>query len=534
MTSSLDVIVRGGWIIDGTGNPWFKSDVAVKGGRISKVGHLGSDMGELIIDAEKMAVSPGFLDMHSHSDFMLWVNPTSDYKIRQGVTSEVIGNCGSSAAPLIGEAKEDAERSVNELPGGGPEKMPRWSTLSEYLNHLERQGTTVNVATYIGHSTVRKCVLGYENRKPTESELNEMKGLVAQGMVDGAFGISTGLIYPPGCFADTSELIELCKVVARYGGIYVSHIRNESDLLIEAVKEAIEIGRKSGLPVHISHHKAAGRLNWRKVKETLWIIEELRREGSDVTCDVYPYTAGCSWSLSHMLPKWVSEGGTKKLVERLRDPEIRRRIREDISEDKTVSPLVKHGEWESIMVASVTSEENKRFEGRSVAEISKARGIDPMDCLFDLMIQEEDEITGIFFLMEEDDVSTVIKHPVSMIGSDSVPPKKTGLVHPRNYGTFPRVIKRYVHEKGILTLEEAVRKMASYPAQRLGIRDRGLIREGMWADMVIFDPKKISDKATYEDPFQYPDGIEYVFVNGALTIKKGGYTGALAGKVLRR
>jgi len=533
LTTKFDTVLQGGFVVDGAGNPWFRADVGLKGGKIMKVGNLGSDTAQVTMEVDNLVVSPGFMDMHSHSDFMLWVDPASDPKIRQGVTTEVIGNCGSSAAPLVGEAREDAERRINELPSGGPEKMPKWSTLSEYLDHLQGQGVVVNVATYVGHSTVRECVLGYEDRRPAESELNEMRALVAQGMADGAFGISTGLIYPPGCYADTRELIELCRVVARYGGIYASHIRDEADLLTKALEEAIDIGKKTNLPVHISHHKAAGRLNWGKVRETLRMIEESRSEGLDITCDVYPYIAGCSWSLSHMLPKWVSDGGPKQLVKRLEDPEVRGRIKGEIEKDKTVSPLLKHGEWESIVVASVKTEENKRFEGKSIAQISKARKIDPLDCLFDLMIQEEDEITGIFFLMDEDDVSTVIEHPASMIGSDSVPPKKTGFVHPRNYGTFPCVIRRYVREKGILTLEEGVRKMTSFPAQRLGIRDRGLIREGMWADLVVFDPEKISDKATYEDPFQYAEGIRYVFVNGTLTVDNGRYTGALAGKVLR-
>jgi len=534
LRTAYDVILRGGFVVDGTGNPWFKSDVAVKDGKIAKVGNLGSNISEITVEVDRMAVSPGFIDMHSHSDFMLWVSPASNEKIRQGVTTELIGNCGSSAAPLMGVAEEDAKRSVNELLGGSSEKMPIWSTLSGYFDQLERQGIAVNVATLVGHSTVRKCVLGYENRDPTESELNQMKRLVVQGMMDGAFGISTGLIYPPGCYAETSELIELCRVAGGHGGIYATHIRNESDALLEAVKEAIEIGKKAGLPVHISHHKAAGRLNWGKVNETLKMIEEARGAGLDVTFDVYPYTAGCSWSLSHMLPQWIYEGGVEKLVERLKNPEIRERIKKEISESRTVSPLIKHGEWQSILVASVKSQENKQFEGRSISEISRSKRVDPLDCLLDLIVQEEDEITGIFFLMGQDDVRNVISHRVSMIGSDSVPRRKSGFVHPRNYGTFPRVIRRYVNEMGSITFEDAVRKMTSFPAQRLGIGDRGLIREDTWADIVVFDPQSIADRATYEDPFQFPTGIEYVLVNGVMTVEKGKYTGALAGKVLRK
>jgi len=376
--------------------------------------------------------------------------------------------------------------------------------------------------------------MGFKDEEPTKSEIEEMKELVAQSMDEGALGLSTGLIYPPGCYAKTHELIELSKVVAKYGGVYSSHIRNEGNLLLQSVLEAIEVGRKSGVPVHISHHKASGMLNWGKVRASLSLMVEARRQGLDVTCDVYPYTAGCSWCLSPLLPRWVSEGGVSTMIDRLKRRDVRERIRRQVALGMDVSPLLELGDWKSILIAAVKTEKNKCFEGKSIADIANITGKDPLDCLIDLIIEEEDEVTGFFFTMCEEDVKYVITHPLSMIGSDSVPPRRTGLVHPRNYGTFPRVINKYVNTEGVLTLEEAVRKMTSAPAQRLGLRDRGLIREGFWADIVVFNPRTIRDTATYKEPYRYPVGIEYVFVNGTLVVESGKFNGAMPGKVIRR
>ncbi len=528
-----DVLIVGGKIVDGSGNPWYKADIGVKDGKIVDIGKIGPSDAGRVIDASGMVVSPGFIDAHSHSDFELWVNPKVDIKLRQGVTTEIIGNCGFSAAPLMGEAVEEALRRVRRLPGGESKEQIPWSSFSEYFSELEERGIPVNVASLIGHSVVRECVLGFKDGRPDEDEIREMELLVAEGMEDGALGLSSGLIYPPGCYADKWELMRLCRVVAKYGGIYTSHIRNESDRLIEAVNEAIDVGLDAGLPVHISHHKASGRPNWGKIDETLKIFEEARAKGLDVTCDVYPYTAGCSWSLSPSLPKWISEGGLEKVIERLNDPGIRRRLREEIPRSIDVSPLIKYGEWDSIVIASVKSEENRRFQGMSINDISRIRSVDPLDCIFDLIVEEEDELTVIFFSMSSDDVAAVIKHPFSMIGSDSVPRSRRGYVHPRNYGTFPRVIRKYVNESKILRLEEAIRKMTSFPAQRFNLRGRGLLKEGMCADIVIFDPAGISDMADYEDPFRYPVGVEYVIVNGVVSVDGGRYVGELAGHVIK-
>ncbi len=524
--SCFDMLILNGRVVDGTGNPWFRADIGIKAGRIVKIGSLASASANKIIDARNLIVSPGFIDIHSHSDFALIKDPKAESKIMQGVTTEVIGNCGLSTAPIRENTRGLLEKYLEPIRF---KVKLNWFTIGEYLNQLEKQGIGLNVATLVGHGTIRIAVMGFDNRLPTKEELDDMKLLVSQSMEDGAFGMSSGLIYPPGCYSNTRELIELCKVVGKYGGIYTTHIRDEEDALIESVKEAIEIGKLSGIPVHISHHKAAGRANWGKVKETLNLMDEAREKGIDVTCDQYPYAASCTF-LSTVIPIWAHEGGTGKLIARLKDPEIRRRLAKEIEEGIP--------EWDKIMIVSVSSEKNKNFEGKTIAEISEAVGKNPADVTFDLLIEEEATVMAVFFEMCEEDVCTVMKHPVTMIGSDGLAVTPSGILgevkqHPRSYGTFPRVLGKYVREERVLTLEEAIRKMTSFPAQRLGFRDRGLIREGFWADITIFDPSEIVDKATYTDPHQFPEGIKYVIVNGELVVEDGKHTGTLAGKVLR-
>ncbi len=531
----LDLVIRNGHVVDGAGNPWFKADVGIQGERIVRIGRLSRDKALRVLDASGSIVSPGFIDMHSHSDLFLLINPKAESKIRQGVTTEVVGNCGESAAPLN---KSMREEMIETSPFVKEARLKLdWSTMTEYLRRLDRQGIAVNVAPLVGHGNVRVCAMGFANRAPTDSEIERMKKTLAKAMNEGAFGMSTGLIYPPGCYAKTEELIELSKVVAKCRGIYTSHIRGESENLLESLKEAVTIGERAGLPVEISHHKAAGRANWGKVEQSLRIIEEARIGGVDVTCDVYPYTAG-SYGLSAMLPPWVCEGGTEKLLERLRDPKIRGRLRKEM---KTGFPdwpsQLKAAGWDATIIAHCRN--HPEFEGKSVAQITKPKKIDPFDFTFDLLIEEKASVSVVRFAMCEEDVHTVLKHPVSMIGSDSSAVAPYGVLgkgkpHPRAYGTFPRVLGKYMREEKVLTLEAAVRKMTSLPAQKLGLRDRGLIRPRMYADIVIFDPQKILDKASYAEPHQYPEGIKYVIVNGKIAIEGNEHTGALAGKALRR
>jgi len=540
-----DIVIKKGLIVDGSGRPSFKADLAVKGGRIAKIDEAIDVKANKIIDAEGLAVCPGFIDIHTHSDFVLLVNPKAESKVRQGVTTEVVGNCGSSAAPAKGAALERAKRIMS---GYGIDRV-EWTSFSDYLNLLEKKGIAINVVALVGHGTVRQCVLGMENRPPTERELQEMRSLVAEAMEAGAFGMSSGLVYPPGRYASTEELIELCKVVASYGGVYASHIRGERETIVEAVKEAIEIGRRSGVSVQISHHpaKIGG---WGKSKETLRLIEEAREEGIDVNCDMHPYIAG-STGLSALLPPWVQEGGPEKIVQRLKNEELRKKIRQDMIEEKIPGPgpcgLVKRGMWDKLMLSDC--EKNKDLIGLDFEEIAGRRGKGPFEAYFDLLVEEEARGMVVGFYYNEEDIRRVLLHPTSMIGSDGYAlapygPLGKGKMHPRSYGTFPMVFRKYVrgesrkeliYDEGakLLTLEEAVMKMTSVTAKKLGLEDRGLLKGGMRADIVILDPKRVADRATYLDPYQYPEGIEYVIVNGELVIDEREHTGSLPGMVLR-
>jgi N-acyl-D-aspartate/D-glutamate deacylase len=534
----FDIVIKGGRIIDGTGNPWFKADVCVKDGKIAKVGRLSHVNAEKVIDAKGLIVSPGFIDMHSHSDFSVIFNPKAESTIRQGVTTLVVGNCGMSLAP-VNPAREDLlMRYISPFLPPGEKLEIKWSTFSEYLKHQEKFGVSSNIANLVGHGTVRIAVMGFEERTPTKEELGEMKMLVAEAMEAGAFGMSTGLIYPPGIYSKTEELIELAGVVAKYGGIYTSHIRGEGTTLIEAVKEAIEIGEEGKLPIEISHHKAAGKPQWGKSKETLRLMEEARERGVEVTCDQYPYKAGMT-SLVTLLPPWAHQGGMNKLLERLRSPEEREKMRRNIEEGiPGWENFAASCGWENIYVSSVKTEKNKPLEGKNIAEIAKIMGKpDEFTALCELLLEEEGAATMVLFMMDEEDIRRIMKHPLSMVGSDSWSVAPYGILgvgkpHPRFYGTYPKILGEYVRENKTLSLEEAIRKMTSLPAQKIGLWNRGLLREGTWADIVIFNPDTVKDKATYQDPHQYPEGIEYVLVNGQIVVELGEHTGILTGKIL--
>ncbi|RLI10540.1 aminoacylase [Candidatus Bathyarchaeota archaeon] len=537
---SYDLIVRGGRIVDGAGNPWYRGDVAVADGRIAAVGRLADAGADRVIDAEGLVVAPGFVDAHSHADGGVIVYPEMESTLVQGITTVVVGQCGGSPAPINPEMRELLEeRYAKHMPPGIEFKIT-WTTFDEYLRRVEEVGVGANIAHHVGHSTVRVAAMGFDARQPTEDELEEMRRLVAEAMEAGAYGLSTGLIYPPGMFATTDEIVELAKVVARYGGVYDSHIRGEGATLLKAVAEAIEIGERAGLPVQISHHKAAGKSAWGKSVETLRMMEEARRRGVDVTFDQYPYRAG-STSLVTLLPPWAHDGGVEKLLERLGNEADRERMRRDI---ETGLPGWENFAgalgWENIMVSYVRSEANKAAEGKNLVEIKEMRGDpDEFTALYRLLLEEEGAAGMVIFAMQEEDVRRIMRHHLQMVGTDassvaSTGPFALGKPHPRHFGTYPRVLGRYVREYGVLRLEEAVRKMTSFPAQRFGILDRGLIRPGMWADITIFDPETVIDNATYQNPHQLPGGIPYVIVNGVVAVERGRCTGALAGKVLRK
>ena len=531
-----DIVIRNGLVVDGTGRPGFRADVGIISDRIATVGELDAPA-RRVLDVEGCAVSPGFIDVHSHTDELVMANPTCESKVTQGVTTEVSGNCGDSAAPRGG--RQNLEESASWLADYGIELD--WSTMSEFLHKLDRLPKSINFVTLVGHGIVRSAAMGYEDRKPTDRELGEMRRLVDQSMEAGAFGLSTGLIYPPSCYAQTEELIELCKVVARYKGIYATHMRNEGQGLLQAVDEAVRIGRQAGVGVQISHHKACGRKSWGKVKDSLAKIDEARSQGMDIWADQYPYVATAT-GLGTVLPKWAHDGGTSALLARLSDSEDRRKLREQLMTDSNCGWIGDFGGWDSIVVTSVRQEKNRQCEGMSITQIARAAEKHPVDVVMDLVLEERGSVGMMHFVINEEDVATVMRHPAVIIGSDATARSTTGQLskgktHPRSYGTFARVFGKYVREDGILTLEEAVAKMTGRTAKRLSLVDRGVLAEGYFADITVFDPDSIADKATFAEPHRTASGIRYVLVNGGIVIDEGhlvepGSCGP--GRVLRR
>ncbi len=512
-TTEYDIVIRNGRVLDGAGNPWIAADVAIKDGKFVRIGKIFGK-GNREIDAKGRYVSPGWIDMLDASGGVLMRNSLAESKLQMGVTTGISGE------------------------GGTPVPAEK---VAEYFAGLEKSGIGMNFATYYSATQARVAVLGQEARDPTPHELDRMKAIVETAMKGGALGISTALIYPPASYSKTEQLIELAKVAGRYGGVYSSHIRGEGSELIESVNEAIEIGEKGGLPVEIYHLKAAYQPGWgtliRRAGET---IEAARSRGVDVAADMYVYTAGGT-GLSAVIPTWASEGGNEKLLERLRDPAIRARLKNEI---KTGSSgwwniVEASGGWENIVLVSAQHEANKKFEGKNLSQIAKEWNKDPADAAFDLVEQGSGgRVSALYYMMSESDIETAIKYPWISFGSDAaasaqlVDPNTPGMGHPRGYGNFPRVLAKYVREKKVITLPDAIRKMSSWPATRLRIPSRGLIKEGMWADVVIFDLDTIEDQATYEYPFRMPKGIDYVMVNGQVVIEKGKHTGAKPGKVI--
>ena len=522
-----DVIIRNGKIIDGAGNPWYHGDVAVTGGAISAVGEV-RESAPTVIDAQGLCVCPGFIDMHSHPDLTLFYKDVEDYKLRQGVTTEVGGNCGFTAAPLSDATADDLQSYTAFItPPTGV--TWDWRTFNEYLNAVEESRPATNLAPLVGQGTVRIAVMGFDERAPTSDELRQMQALVQEAMEAGAFGISTGLIYVPGAYAATEEITAMAQVASQFGGFYATHMRNEGDNLMKSIEETLTIGREANLPVQISHHKATGSANHGKVAQSLELIGEARRQGMDVTVDQYPYAAG-STTLQAVLPPWAQEGGVDRVVARLQDPETRAVIEEELLNEKGETRI--GGALENILITTVKSDANRRFAGLTIGEISDLRNSSPVDAVLDLLVEERCAAGMVVFSMDEADVRTVMASPYTMIGSDGL--FQLGNPHPRIYGTYPRILGRYVREDGLLTLEEAVRKMTSFPAQRLGLHNKGVLRPGADADIVVFDPDTVIDRGTFRDPNQYPVGIEYVLVNGCVSVSEGQFTGETAGQVLRK
>jgi N-acyl-D-amino-acid deacylase len=528
-----DVLIRNGRVVDGSGNPWIYADVGVIGDRVVLVGRAAESVkAKRTIDATGLVVAPGFIDMLGQSEDVVLVDNRAFSKITQGITTEITGEGDTIAPindPIIAEQRDWLEHYKVTVD---------WRNLDEYFRRLERQKIAINLGTYVGATRVRKMVLGNADRAPTPEELRRMQEYVEDAMREGAMGVSSSLIYAPAFYAKTDELIALAKVAARYNGIYATHIRNEADREMEALDEALRIGREANIPVEIFHLKVAGRQNWGRMPQVLEAIEKARAEGVDVTADQYPYVAGAT-SLSAVIPPKYHEGGREALLKTLRDPAQRRAIRAEL-EGKTAGENMWRGAGgpEGVMVTSVLDPKLKKYEGRTVAQIAREQNKDPLDGLMDLIIIGNNNIGAVYFTMKEEEVRMAMQRPWVSIGSDYGAvniegPLSESKTHPRAWGTFPRILGKYVREEKVLRLEEAIRKFTSLPAQRMKLRDRGLLRPGFYADITIFNPETITDVATFEDPNRPSKGIEYVFVNGVLTVERGKLTGQLGGRPLR-
>ena len=526
-----DVIIRNGRIVDGTGNPWFHGDVALQGDRIAVIGRVAGEA-RRVIDAAGLVVAPGFIDMHSHSDWVLFEDGNAQSKIRQGVTTEVIGE-STSPGPFRFKL---APRTVTVR--GKPAQIRR---LDDYFTALERAGISVNIASYVGEGTIWECVMGASFERPGAGELKQMKELIGEAMTDGAFGLSTALMMPPSSLATTNDLIEMCRTVREHGGIYSTHMRDEGLGVFDSVKEAIQIGERAGVPVDILHLKIADQKYWGRMQEVVALIEQARRRGVNVQANVYPYTRGNN-DLISIIPPWAHEGGRSNLLARLKDPEQRRRMKHDISNG--LPGWYNHytavgGDWRRMLISA-----NNAYQGLTMDRViaRKSEGSvsppDPLDILFDLLIEQNGSVSTVYAHHTEEDMNLALSQPWCSIGSDGSALATEGTLrrghpHPRSFGTFPRVLGVYVRERGLLRLEDAVRKMTSLNAAKIGIRDRGMLRAGLFADITIFDPIRIIDGATYEEPFQYNQGIQYVIVNGRIVIDQGTHSGARPGRALR-
>lgn len=527
-----DVVIRNGHIIDGTGSPWYAADLAIRDGRIAAIGHLAGAPARRTLDAHGMVVAPGFIDMLGQSELTILVNPHLPSKIYQGITTEVTGE-GGSIAPL-NDAILKADRVTYDHYGIHPD----WRTFRDYFARLRKQGMGINLASYVGATQVRRMVLGDEDRAPTPAELERMKALVREAMRDGAVGVSTSLQYAPAPYAKTDELIALAAEAAKAGGIYASHIRDESDNIDAALDEAFRIGREAHIPVEIWHLKAAGKSNWGRMPEIVARIQAARDSGIDVAADTYAYPAGFN-SFSALIPPWAHDGGDRKLIERLKDPALRARIRKEL---ETPSKDW-NNEWqevtgpESFLIGAVQNPKLLPIQGKNLAEVAQLWREDPIDAAFDILIQD-DAFTGVaMFIMSEPDIRLALQQPWVSICNDSQGAAPDGLLgkehpHPRAYGTFPHVLRKYVREEKVLTLEDAIRKFSALPAGRMRFADRGVLKAGMWADVVVFDPATIRDVATFENPNQLSEGMRFVLVNGVPVIDEGKMTNALPGKVL--
>ena len=532
---TYDLVIADGRIVDGSGNPWFYGDVAIRADRIAAIARKIDANARRRIDAKGMIVAPGFIDMLGQSEISLLIDPRAESKVFQGITTEVTGE-GGSAAPLNDFILKELDPYFTHF-----KVTADWRTMGEYFDRLERNHSAINLASYVGATQIRQYVLHSDNRSPTPDELDQMRKLVAQSMEGGAVGISTSLVYAPAAYAKTDELIELAKVASRYGGVYATHMRNESNSIMQAIDEAIRIGKEANIPVEIFHLKVAGKQNWGKMAAVIKKIEDARAQGVDITADQYPYIAGAT-SLGASVPPWAAEGGTDKFVARLKDPATREKLKKEMRTPTT--------SWENfylgadggkgILISSVLNRDLAKYEGKRISEVAKMMGKpDELDALFDLIVADNAQTGAIYFLMNEDDVKLAMKQPWVSVGVDhgevaTTGPLAEGNAHPRGYGSFPRILGKYVRDEHVLTLEEAIRKMTSLTANRVHLEGRGLLKTGFFADVVVFDPNEIHDVATFENPNHNSVGMQYVMVNGQLVVDDKSQTKNLPGRPLRR
>ena len=529
----FDIVITNGHIVDGTGSPWYSGDVGIRFGRIAAIGNLSAAERKRTIDAAGRVVAPGFIDMLGQSEMTILVDPRLPSKIYQGITTEITGE-GGSAAPMT-KAIIDADRPVY----AHYKINVDWQTFREYFARLEKQGMGINLASYVGATQVRRVVLGDADVQPTHEQLEKMKVLVRDAMSDGAVGVSTALEYAPAPYAKTEEIIALAAEASKFGGIYATHMRNESDTVLESIDEALRIGREAHIPVEIWHIKVAGKNNWGRMPQVVARINQARAQGSDISANTYAYTAWFN-SMSAFVPAWAHDGGDAKLIERLKDPATRARIRKELEAPS--------GDWdnewqeipgpEAVMIGVVQNPELKKFQGKRLSEVAEMMHKDAMDALFDVLIEDKGFTECAVFGMSEPDVALALQQSWVSIDNDSSGTSPEGILgeehpHPRAYGTFPRILRKYVREEKKLTLEEAIRKFSALPAQRMRLTDRGVLKQGMWADVVIFDPEKVRDVATFDEPNRLSEGMDFVLVNGIPVIEDGKMTGALPGKVLR-
>jgi N-acyl-D-amino-acid deacylase len=525
----FDLVIKNGLVLDGLGNTAVTADIGITGPLIKSIGKIPVSRARSVLEARGLAVAPGFIDVHDHTDVHLLANPRAESAVHQGVTTLISGNCGSSPFPIAEAIFEEERTNAKKIFG----IELTWRDLQGFLARLEETGLSLNYGTLVGHGAIRGAAMGFDDRDPRPEEMEKMKALLADTLKNGALGLSSGLEYTPGSFARPAELIDLCRLVARAGGVYATHMRDEGDRLIESLDETIDVAQRSGVSVQISHFKAAYPRNWAKIDAAITRLEEAKKAGVDILSDRYPYIAGAT-GLDFNFPLWAREGTTAEFLGRLKDPALETKLKAYLAEREK-----KLGSWDKVVISDVLTEKNKKFEGRNILEAAADSGKPPYEFIRDLLIEENSQVGMVIFMMTEENLRRILAHPLVSVGTDGNAVAPYGLLgrgkpHPRYYGTFPRVLGKYVREERLVPLAEMIKKMTSMPARKFGLTGRGVLQSGNFADLVVFDPDRIIDKATWSEPHQFPVGVEYVLVNGGIVIERGSHTGKLPGTILRK